>query len=372
MTYLRLNRRQVITVFTVMVLCLIGSGLSVMAEPYPYVFRGIRPLGMGNAFTAIADDENAVFYNPAGISKMSKLNFGVVNPVVGISDKMVDLMSDAQDINQDDTGEVADLLRDYIGEHQHFTAALYPYVGFNVADIGVVVAGLAKGMVNADVRDPVWPEAHVEMITDYGVLGGAGLKVPFPKVAGLRAGGALKVLSRESLDEVYTATDLAASDFSDRLEDDLVSGSGMALDFGIMYDLRFVPVFDTTAALVVQNIPEMDMDDAEDIKTQFHVGLGLQKSLGAFEFLGALDIRDITGNIGEDDDIGKRIHLGAELKLPAVLAVRAGFSQGYLSAGATVDIWVVKLDFATYAEEVGAHAGQRMDRRYVMQVTIGW
>ena len=31
--------------------------------------KGIRPMGMGGAFTAIADDENAVFYNPAGISQ---------------------------------------------------------------------------------------------------------------------------------------------------------------------------------------------------------------------------------------------------------------------------------------------------------------
>jgi hypothetical protein len=30
--------------------------------------NGIRPMGMGGAFTAVSDDENAIFYNPAGIS----------------------------------------------------------------------------------------------------------------------------------------------------------------------------------------------------------------------------------------------------------------------------------------------------------------
>ncbi len=29
---------------------------------------GVRPLGMGGAFTALADDENALFYNPAGLA----------------------------------------------------------------------------------------------------------------------------------------------------------------------------------------------------------------------------------------------------------------------------------------------------------------
>ena len=28
---------------------------------------GPRPLAMGNAYTAVADDHNALFYNPAGL-----------------------------------------------------------------------------------------------------------------------------------------------------------------------------------------------------------------------------------------------------------------------------------------------------------------
>ena len=165
---------------------------------------------------------------------------------------------------------------------------------------------------------------------------------------------------------------MANPNFSDRLDDDLVSGSGVSLDLGAIYTLPFVPVVDTSVALVIQNIPEMDMGDAEDIKTQYHLGLGLEKSFKVIKLIGAFDYRDITGNIGEDDDIGKRLHLGAEVKLPMILAVRAGFNQGYLSAGTTIDIWVIKFDFATYAEEVGAYAGQRMDRRYAFQFTIGW
>lgn len=372
MKYIRLNRWHGIAVFTIMVLCVLGSGYDIMAKPYPSFFRGVRPLGMGGAFTAVADDENALFYNPAGLSKMSRLNIGIFNPVIGISEKMIDLISDAGDIDMDATGEVSALLRKYIGEHQHFQAALFPHVGFNVANVGVMIGGLAQGTINMDIRNPVWPEAHVDMITDYGMLGGAGLKLPFERLVGLRAGAVLKFISRQSLSQIYTATDMAAEDFSDRLDDDLHSGSGIAADLGLMYTLPFVPMVDTTVALAIQNIPEMDMGDATDIKTQYNFGVGVEKSFKVFSIIGAFDYRDITGNIGEDDDIAKRMHLGAEVKLPKILAVRTGFHQGYLTAGATIDIWVIKFDFATYAEEVGAHAGQRMDRRYIMQITIGW
>src|SRR3989338_7728825 len=37
---------------------------------------GIRPLGMGAAFTAVADDQNAAFYNPAGLGDYGVFSYG--------------------------------------------------------------------------------------------------------------------------------------------------------------------------------------------------------------------------------------------------------------------------------------------------------
>ncbi|MDP2753623.1 MAG: conjugal transfer protein TraF, partial [Nitrospirota bacterium] len=281
----------------------------------------------------------------------------------------IELIQDAQDIDMNDTGEVTDLLRKYMGEHQHLRTALFPHVGFNVAGAGVMIGGLGQGTVDVEIRNPVWPETHVDIIADGGVLAGAGLKLP---VTGLSAGVVAKYIYRKSLTEVYTASDIAAADFEDRLDEDLKSGSGISADIGLMYDLPFVPMFDTTVALVAQNIPEINMGNARDIKTQFNAGISLTKSFAAFAVLLALDYRDITNNIGEDSDVPKRIHMGAEVKLPKILAVRVGLNQGYLTAGATVDFWVLRFDFATYGEEMGAYAGQREDRRYIGQITLGW
>lgn len=355
--------------FTIMALFVLGTGLDAMAKQYPRLYRGVRPLGMGDAFTAVADDENALFYNPAGLSRMSAFQIGIVNPLIEVSEKSIDLVQDAQDANLDDTGEVADLLEKYVGEHQHARVSLFPHVGFNVAGAGVMIGGLGQARVDADIRNPVWPEAHVDMIMDYGAIGGFGLELP---LTGLHAGVALKFLQRESLSEIYTAVDIAATDFEDRLDDDMQSGSGFSADLGVIYELGFVPVFDTNVALVVQNVPEMDMGDAKDIDTQANLGLSIEKSFSAFGFVGALDYKDLTGAIEEDDDIAKRIHIGAELRFLKVFAVRAGLNQGYVSAGATLDLWVLRFDFATYSEEIGAYAGQREDRRYVGQITIGW
>lgn len=360
---------QGIRVFVIMALFLLGSGYEIMAKQYPSIYRGVRPLGMGGAFTAVADDENSLFYNPAGLSKLSTFQIGIFNPLIEVSKKSIDLYQDAQDADMDDTGEVADLLKEYVGEHQHLRVGLFPHVGFNVASAEVMIGGLGQGTLDADIRNPVWPEAHVDIITDTGALGGVGFKLPFGE---LHVGVALKYIQRQSLSEIYTAIDIAAEDFEDSLDDDMHSGSGFSADIGVIYQLPFVPIFDTNVALVVQNIPKMDMGDAADIKTQVNTGLSIGKSLAAFGIVGALDYRDITGAIEEDDDIAKRIHIGAELRFLRGFSVRAGLNQGYFSAGAMLDLWILRFDFATYAEEIGAYAGQREDRRYVGQVTIGW
>jgi long-subunit fatty acid transport protein len=39
------------------------------------LYRGVRPMGMGNAFEAIADDINALHYNPAGIAQTDEKLF---------------------------------------------------------------------------------------------------------------------------------------------------------------------------------------------------------------------------------------------------------------------------------------------------------
>ena len=65
-------------------------------------------------------------------------------------------------------------MRKYIGVQQHLRAAVNPYIGFNVADYGVMIAGLGNGTVNAMPYDATIPQLDVTVIGDYGLLGGVG------------------------------------------------------------------------------------------------------------------------------------------------------------------------------------------------------
>jgi hypothetical protein len=216
----------------------------------------------------------------------------------------------------------------------------------------------------------VWPEAHVNVIADYGVLVGAGMELPFVK--GLKAGATLKGITRNSLDEVYTAQQIADDKFNDTITNDKKTGTSIAADLGVIYTTDAVPLSNLNLALTAQNIPKMDFGEAVDTKTQFNMGAALSQKFMNITFTEALDYYDITDNAGGDGSKLKKLHMGVEMALPAILSVRAGLNQGYFTGGATVSFKIIKLDVATYGEEIGVFGGQKEDRRYVVQISMGW
>ena len=49
--------------------------LSQIFAQYDQVFVGSRPLSMGGAFSAVADDANAIVWNPAGLPGLRRTEF---------------------------------------------------------------------------------------------------------------------------------------------------------------------------------------------------------------------------------------------------------------------------------------------------------
>ena len=333
-------------------------------------YRGIRPLGMGNAFTAIANDENSMYYNPAGLNNIEGFgSVGIINPAVEASDSFEDFMDDYNDVDDDDLAAIQ-LIRDYIGVHEHARASLMPY--YVRHNFGIAV--LAQGTVDMDFRNVVNPYVETKIIKDI-----------VPTISGaysffgdkLKAGATAKWIQREGIVKKYTAVDIASEDFDP--EDDLEDGSGVGVDLGLIYDLPLLEIFNPTVGLAIQNLGDVDLGDAGEELQKVNIGFGLNfglnyKDLELVEILAALDYVDITKNVGDDDDMAKRLHMGVELKFPKfpILSVRAGLNQGYGAYGATIKVKLLKLEYAAYTEEIGAYAGQRTDERQMLQISIGW
>ncbi len=163
---------------------------SVSAKPYKRLYKGVRPAGMGGAFAAVANDSNAIFYNPAGLSRIKGFTIGLLNPAISIGENGIDMFSDSEDTDMDDTGEVADLLRQYTGKNMSLYASITPNIGFRIKNFGVLVSAFAIAETNSSVRNPVYPEFNVDARIDIGGIAGIGFLVP--GVKGLRVGAALK------------------------------------------------------------------------------------------------------------------------------------------------------------------------------------
>ncbi len=333
------------------------------ARELPRYYQGIRPLGMGGAFTAVADDENALFYNPAGLDRVERWRMGLVNPYLEVGENGYAFYKDARGTDFDSTTEVTELLRDYIGEYLHGRAGVAPY--FVMPNFGVAAVGQA--VVNTEPHNVAYPEVDVDATVTLG--GHVGVGWGFIEDA-LRVGATLKYVRQSHLRQTYDAEDIASDDFEDQIRDDLKDGSGFGFDLGAMYT---APVLlEPTVAVVVQNVADLDMGDAGELAQQINLGMSFRHAFSWITVVGAADWVDVTNEIGLDSDPFKRLHFGLEGRLARILSGRVGLYQGYPTFGATVDFRLVRLDYATYAEEIGSSAGTDPDRRHAIQLTFGW
>jgi hypothetical protein len=62
-------------------------------------FVGVRPAAMGQAFTAVADDQNALYYNPAGLATLQTWSLEILSPFVGWNQNIVDNYKEVKEIN---------------------------------------------------------------------------------------------------------------------------------------------------------------------------------------------------------------------------------------------------------------------------------
>ena len=91
---------------------------------------------------------------------------------------------------------------------------------------------------------------------------------------------------------------------------------------------------------------------------------GPTRSTSALSFVFDYDHLNKSWN---DEALVKHLHEGINLDLP-LFSFQVGLNQTALTFGSTFDIGLVKVSLATYGEELGSYAGQRVDRRYLLSI----
>lgn len=346
-----------------MILLLFVSSLC-LADEYPYIYKGFRPMGMGGAFVAVSNDANALFYNPAGLADIEKTRVSLFSLEIETDKNTVSLIQDGLKTDFSNGTESSQFVRDHMGDHDHLGLAIVP--SYSMPRFAFCVLG--TGRLDLDVRDRQYPKLDVDVINDIGL--GAGYAHPFLD-NNLLVGASAKYIQRQSLTQEYTIADLS-NKLSDRINDDLKKGNGILVDLGVIYKLSKLQFANSRVGISANNLIGGGLGDAADA-TQ-HVDIGYAQDVD-FKFTSAtfaIDYVDIFNQFKQDSDIAKRLRLGVECKFLDIINVRAGLYQGYLTAGLNLEARIVRFDLLTYAEEVGAYAGQRVDRRYAGRFVFGF
>ncbi len=127
-------------------LCLSLSVSATGADPYSSVAAvvdlgmGARPLALGGAFVGLADDGNALFFNPAGLARLTTISSGEVRSGFGLAGQMAFVLPHlGLGLHFFDFGDVPEMdeYGNVTGRFSYRTYTLVAGAGARMADLGL-------------------------------------------------------------------------------------------------------------------------------------------------------------------------------------------------------------------------------------------
>jgi len=332
--------------------------VQVYAAPVSTLNSSVRALGMGDAFTAVAADHSALFYNPAGLARVRGFNWRILGVNAGGSNPeaaktIKDFTSSSSNLDEivsDLYGETVSL---QAGGESLFTM---PLVGFGVYDHSSTVV---------QVHNPVYPMMETSFVNDYGYVLGVG--VPLGLV---HWGMDIKYVKRTGVDTVFGPASMADLD-TDEIKGRMSQwGVGYAADMGASVVIP-TPVLNATLSAAWKNMGQTHFTSQNGSEIPFEdnditFGAALALDLPLLTITPAVDVRYLNRS---DLQLMRKVNFGIEIDLP-LLDIRGGFREGYYTAGVGVNLGLFQIDAATYGVELGAYPGQVEDRRYVLEFAM--
>lgn len=363
-------------------LVVLTSTPQLYADPIFRFYRSPRALGMGGTTLATADDESALFANPAGLAHGKILkSIDIIDLQIEITQYSKDVILDLIDVSEKEEGEIKDAFWDmsekYAGRTIGVSMRMFPNIVFKFFGVGLLAEIF-------DVRGrfsvPSIPEASLEEFTiiRFIPIGGAGISLLGDYLnIGVSVKGLIELVDTStSISALYALRNVNHPN-ARKLEDNpfleikrtcgykagnlpLQTCEFAGIDSGIFYTFKKFRQ-KPQIGLVIKNISYKMMT--------ISLGASIKPKFGPVKTIFGAELEDILFQRSPDKDLMKRIHIGAEFKLP-VLSARFGFNQTYLTMGLGINLWIFEINLATYAEELGSGAGAIPERRYLVSLTL--
>lgn len=347
-----------------------------LAEELRWTHFGVRPLGMGNAFVGQADDFNALYYNPAGLAWLKTWTFEVLALRAEISANSASGISDLLELAKKGSGNVdaaLALIQKQGGKPLGLSLGLEPY--FVAPGFGFAFA----------FEEPTQVTFHNDITFDVNV--GPRLYVPVG-IAGsflrnrLALGMNVKLVGQLGIEktlDIDTLSNLSkGTSGSGSLSDYILGGYGIGTDFGLLF--RPDSKKDTTFGLSILDVGGTTLkvlssgDQSTGAPKPRHAAVNTGISFKPIKTAGHyVSVNADVVAINQAVHYSKKVNLGTEYGLGDFLKVQGGLHQGEWTAGLQLDILLMRLRLASYAEQIGTAAGQDpllSDRRYAIHLNL--
>lgn len=355
--------------------CLLFLSLSAFSAPIKQSYEFARATGMGNAFIALADDANAIFYNPAGLARVKGFHAHLIDLGVNFdsSDTLSRLSSAAS------SGSFNNLIKANEKEYLGFgfkPTFIAPYVGLSFFDYGYAYF---------DVNGPTSNQKiDAFAYNDMGAALAFGIPVGnhFSVGLGVRAVRRTAIEVDKTPEEIQADTGITLPELAGNPYGK-ISGAYTGVGFGlpIMASAMFtVPKWSSSApmarlAVTYENIGNTSYQlisgstAPNPTRASLNFGSLLQYELSKLAVLNVtMDLRHQMEGL----PFLQTLHFGTEYR-HRIFGLRAGLYQGNLSYGFSLEFPPhTRLHFSSYRMALSDASGGGSQPVYQLQFVIGF
>jgi hypothetical protein len=387
--------------------------------------KTLRSLSMGGAFTAVAEDRNAIFKNPAGLNLMNKLGNYEKRPDLGYyADNWYDMRMDygfsLPDLTSlynkangfyEDHGNTIDSMQVNTTEAlkndttfyndalfmdryplplgsqinlelamHNFGGAIWTDVTVNpFIDAGIMIPSAGIQSVDASLVTQVAGAYEINPYLNVGL----GAKAVYTNHMGLTE---IDVANASKIDSIGSS--IFNNEMSKAKKDIQEVAISYGFDFGTQYQLtREMRVGAALLNYFPGGIRGQDVTPELNLGYAYSPRKFQRNTAYARKVNFAFDLEDLL-NDDKNYKFASKINFGAEweqvwLAIPSVtlgsnaraIATRlaAGFKGGYWSLGGELELMrVIHLQIASWAEETGYFTGQEPNRQFVLSFGLGF
>ena len=339
------------------------------AEP-AFIRESIRARGMGNAFTAAANDEMLLFYNPAALRSVYYNMYEVVGFNTTTNENTINLGKSSSSFST-----IGSLAGKKIYNEANLSLLSHVNSRFGWSFF-------SNGLVDIQVRNPIIPYLETKAYVQTGLAGGMAWSfLDFQLDLGL----GVKLVQRSGIDTKLHIFDEAIIEFTEdqkttKLQKKFTSKAAFAPDAGVIYHFDSYHNMEPKVAFSLQNIGGLDFEGAGKVPMTMNIGVSTESEFNGFDMILAADYRDLAdsqemiskGNIMTERNIKIGVEFGWKKLFNGhhLISLRAGRNGPYNSVGWSMNLFGFKVDFAKYSEEVGGYAGELEDKRTSLQVSL--